>query len=126
MAIPLATVAEFLTASGITAPVNINWLPATPDEIVVVTGSGGATVSIDGAFETAHVHIQCRAATDAAAETLALQVHRVLAPLTTQGSVQMGATHVLSAAPMAPPSFLMRDQEDRTTYLGTYLLDVTA
>ncbi len=101
------------------APVDVNWLPDAPDEVVAVAKlpSSGSTL-FDGAFEVAHVQVRSRAATDAAAETLALEVHAFISGQ--EGSAAMGSSYVLSIAPVGPPAFFVRDASARTVYVATY------
>jgi len=125
MAIPLSSLATWLTGQGI-ANVCINWVPDTPDAVVVVSGGGGTAPEMDGLFEGTHIHVTTRTASDAAAETTALHVHALLSPINVGGSLTIGETRVLGITPSAPPTFLGRDLRNRTMYIATYLVMASA
>lgn len=113
---------DYLTAglpSGTT--VDVNFLPDSPDQIVVASQSGGTDLQFDGAAITAKVHLRSRGSPDddPGAELLALAAHDVLLKAT--GSFTMGSTYVIYAQPTAgPPSYLERDANQRTVYLAEY------
>jgi hypothetical protein len=119
VALPLNDLISWLEETITTVPVMANWMPDSPDAVVVATGGPGGPPQTDGAFEPHHIHIRCRATTDAAAESTALAIHQLLVA---DGSTQMGGTHVVSVESAAgPPAFLFRDASARTTYIATYL-----
>lgn len=123
MSLALADLQSWLTTTGGFANVEINRMQEEPDAQIVVATVGGATPLLDGAFESAHVHVRVRAATDATAESDALAVHAFLSAHT--GSFQMGSTYVMTIEPASgPPQYFDRDVQNRTTYLGTYLFTV--
>lgn len=107
------------------AGVGANFLPDTPDEIVVVSSAGGSAPVIDGAFEPCLIHIRSRSTSDVDAEELAHSVHTLFTSLT--GSFTMGSTYVLYAEPTrGRPAFFERDASLRTVYIGEYELTVPA
>ena len=121
MALPIADLLTWLTANSIPG-VLANWMPEAPDQVVVASASPGASPTMDGHLEANHIHVRCRGASDAAAETTALAVHLLICQQ--QGSVLMGATRVISIEPASGgPVFLMRDTSNRTTYMATYLVN---
>lgn len=96
-----------------------NWLPDEPDAVVVVSAAGGTPPLFDGAFEPVLVHVRCRDSSDAAAETLSLQVHELVAG--SAGSFTMSSTRVLWAeATKGKPVLLDRDVKERSIYVGEY------
>jgi len=116
MAVALDSVATWLTGKGI-SNVLVNWMPDTPNAVVVLSASGGAPV-MDATFDNQYVHVRCRAATDEAAEALALSVHSLLKLV---GGITMGSTFVLQAmSATGPPAYLLRDVDQRTTYFASY------
>ena len=120
MALPVADLLTWLTAESVPGLL-ANWMPPTPDQAVVASFSPGAPPTMDGATETNLLHIRCRDATDAAAETEAIAIHTLIAQQ--KGSLAMGGTHVISIEPYSGgPTFLMRDTSNRTTYMATYLV----
>jgi len=124
MALPLSDFVTWLAANGI-PDVLANWMPAQPDQVVVVSGSPGGPPTMDGHQEANHFHIRCRDAKDSLAEATALQIHTLI---TGQGgSVQMGGTWVVSIeAASGQPTYLLRDTSNRTTYMATYLVTTLA
>jgi hypothetical protein len=119
MALPLDDLVSWLTANTSGATILANWSPPEPDAVVVVSGGSGGTPVMDGAFEPMHIHVRCRDTTDAAAEATALAIHALFC--VQDGTVQMGETRVLSVVPISgPPMFLLRDTQERTTYIATY------
>lgn len=120
MALPMADLEAWLVAAGVPNAF-VNWMPPSPDQAVIATGSPGGPPTMDGHAESNHVHIRCRDTSDAAAEAQALAIHALICQQT--GSVQMGATRVISIEPASgAPSFLLRDVSNRTTYMATYLV----
>lgn len=118
MALPLDDVITWLAANGIEGA-QANWLPDSPDAVVVVAAGPGSPPTGDGAFESSLLHVRCRAKADSAAETLALSIHSLVCAL--DGSTQLGSTHVVSVESAAgPPMFLMRDDQQRSIYLASY------
>lgn len=109
----------WLTANEILDPL-INRMPESPPEAVVFSTVGGTAQIMDGAFEVQHIQVRSRALNDAAAETVAKQVHALINA--NPGSQQMGSTYVLSIEPQGVPVYLERDFEQRTTYACTYLV----
>ena len=123
MSLALADLQTYLSVTGGFANVQLNRLQDEPDQAIAVSVAGGSTPILDGAFEGTHVHIRVRDTTDAAAETLALQVHAFMSG--SEGSFQMGSTYVLTIEPATgPPEYFDRDVVNRTTYMVTYLVTV--
>ena len=118
MALPLSNLATWLTDQDVPG-VGIDWMPDSPDEVVVVSNAGGLPPTLDGAVECQHVQIRCRAGIDPDAEALALQVHRLITGLT--GSFTMGSTRIVTAeAVTGPPAFFGRDADQRFGYAAVY------
>lgn len=123
MSLSLNDLATYLTTTGGFTNVQLNWLADEPDQAIAVSGAGGSAPTIDGAFESTHIHVRVRDTTDAEAEALALSVHSFLS--SHEGSFQMGTTYVLTVEPSSgPPQYFDRDVDRRTTYMGTYLMTV--
>jgi len=118
MSIPMADLQTWLNDQAGVSGVLINWLPDSPDAVVVVSSAGGEPPMMEGAFEASHFLIRSRADTDAAAEAQAIVVHKAIAG--TEGSFTAGSTYVLVAKTFAPPRFLGKDVDQRTIYGTTY------
>jgi hypothetical protein len=118
MALPLDDLKTWLLAGGIPT-VGVNWLPDTPDDIVIIQGDGGTPPIQNGAFEQGHILIRSRSATDADAEALAIQVHQLITGV--EQSFMAGSTFVQTVQSIAgPPRYLSRDVDKRTTYAAIY------
>ena len=123
MSLSLTDLQNYLTATGGFPNVQINRLQDEPDSAIAVSVAGGTAPLLDGAFETATVHVRVRDTTDQLAEALALQLHQFIS--SHEGSVQMGSTYVLSfESTTGAPQYFDRDVTNRTTYMGTYSLIV--
>ncbi len=124
MALPLSDLVAWIT--GLALPnsptVYANWMPATPDSVIVVGLAGSGALLVDGHFEEVHIHVRVRDTTDALAEQTALALHAAV--LGSMGTFPMGTTQVLTASPTQAPVFLLRDVDERTTYLSAYMFTV--
>ncbi len=119
MSLSLADLQTYLTTTGGFANVQLNRLQDEPDDAIAVSTAGGSAPIINGAFESTHVHVRVRSATDSQAETLALSVHSFMS--SHEQSFQMGSTYVLGVTPSSgPPQYFDRDVTNRTTYAVTY------
>lgn len=114
---------DFITAEGLTAPIQLNRLQDGPNQAIAISVAGGAAPILDGAFESTHVHCRVRDVTDTAAESLALKLHAFMS--SHESSFTMGTTYVLGVEPSSgPPQYFDRDVDNRTTYMVSYLLTV--
>ena len=118
--LPMSDLETWLNANGVTG-VLANWMPTSPDQLCVVSISPGGPPTLDGHLETNLLHVRCRDTTDAQAEADATAVHTLICEQ--KGSVQMGATWVVSIEPQSGgPTFLLKDEGGRTTYMATYVV----
>jgi hypothetical protein len=112
----LETLQQYI-ASGITATVYIDFLPAQPDDAVCIRGYGGMQ-STDMYYDTENIQIISRATSYNIAKYNAYVIYRAIHMYSNSD------IRVVDIFAMQPPYFLGRDDLKRYTFVNNYRVDL--
>lgn len=117
----LSGYSAWLKALGVAEPIRLDSMPDKPDEVVVLTATGGFGLQVEGAIDNPTVQVRTRAPKDqgARAEALSHRIDGLI--LDAEYPTRIGGKHVTEADRVGgAPAFLRKDDAGRTEYVCNY------